>query len=166
MMTERTSPAANIILSETASRELSPNTRAYFAARLRSRLYDLVMGKFREEAQKNDLTRAALGRRIGKRPEVITRLMSAPGNWTLETVSDLLMGISGEELIGTTASPLAAPAQNRGYQDVMEGASQDARERVFHALDSPENRGADLAAQFIRHPSPPPQETQRQPWSS
>lgn len=116
--------AANTLLSETASRSISPSTRAYFQARLRLRLYDLIMRKFRDEANRSGLTRAVLGRRIGKRPEVITRLLGAPGNWTLETVSDLLMGISGDELLPTTASPLNSPPLNLGYQDVLEGAPQ------------------------------------------
>src|SRR5947209_2537173 len=39
-------------------------------------------------------------------PEVITRLLGAPGNWTLETISDLLLGIAGEELEPTSSSLL------------------------------------------------------------
>lgn len=118
------SVAANTIASEARSRDLAPATRAYFQARLRLRLYDYVMARFREEAARNGLTRALLGRRIGKRPEVITRLLGAPGNWTLETVSDLLMGIGGEELMAISASPFDAPSQNRGYQDVLKGNEQ------------------------------------------
>lgn len=119
-----TSVVANTIASEARSRRLGASTRAYFQSRLRLRLFDFVMTKFREEAALNGLTRAELGRRIGKRPEVITRLLGAPGNWTLETVSDLLMGISGQELMTVAASPFDAPAQNCGYQDVLERNGQ------------------------------------------
>lgn len=104
----------NSILSEIQRLEiLSPGTRGYFQARLRNRIYDLVLTKFREQEQKPDgLTRAELARRIGRKPEIITRLLGAPGNWTLETVSDLLLGITGEELDATASSPLNRPQRN------------------------------------------------------
>lgn len=111
--------AANIILSEIESKCPSPGTRAYFQARLRARLYDLVMTKFRREVTERGLTKAVLGRRIGKRPEVVTRLLGGPGNWTLDTLSDLLLGISGEELDATASSPSARASRNYGYADFL-----------------------------------------------
>jgi hypothetical protein len=113
-MTQVPISATHTILSDVDSRTLSPAARSYFRSRLRSRLYNLIMSKFRSAP---DLTKAELGRRVGKRPEVITRLLGAPGNWTLETVSDLLMGIAGEELMAETASPLTGADRNYSYDD-------------------------------------------------
>jgi hypothetical protein len=80
--------------------------RAYFHARLRNRIYSFVLKKFTEKEKSEGLTKAELARRIGRKPEIITRLLGAPGNWTLETISDLLLGIAGEELDMTSSSLL------------------------------------------------------------
>ena len=72
-------------------------TLSYFRERFRDRLYDLIMEEFLEQAAEAGLTRAEVARRIGRRPEQITRWFSAPGNWTLETVSDLLLAIAKSE---------------------------------------------------------------------
>ena len=111
--------AKNIIVSETESRAFSSGTLAYYRARFRNRLYHLVLSKFREAEAGEGLTRAELARRTGKRPEVLTRILGAPGNWRLDTVSDLLMGIAGEELDATASSPLAGATRNYRYRDFL-----------------------------------------------
>lgn len=71
---------------------------AYFRERQRNRLYDFIVGKFMEKEEKKLLSRAQLARRIGKTPDIISRLLSNPGNWTLDTLSDLMLGIYGTGL--------------------------------------------------------------------
>lgn len=139
-----TTSAQNIILSETASRAFSPGTLAYYRARFRNRLYDLVLSKFREAEADEGLNRAELARRIGKRPEVLTRLLGAPGNWRLDTVSDLLMGIAGEELDATASSPLARPPRNYQYRD------------IFHTEDQGELSPMDVFKERESKPGPKP----------
>lgn len=94
MTTYRTAPAWT---SDPA--RLSRKQIAYHRARLRNRLHQLVLQHFRE-LEANGLTRAELARRLYKRPEVITRLLAPPGNWTLDTLSDLLLGMGGEPELG------------------------------------------------------------------
>lgn len=85
-------------LSELASGSAIPiEKRAYFQARFKNRLYNFIVSKFLEK-EADGLTKAGLARRIGRKPEVVNRLLGAPGNWTLDTVSDLLLGIGAEEL--------------------------------------------------------------------
>lgn len=131
-----TTSAKNTIVSETESRHFSAGTLAYYQARTRNRLYDLVLSKFREAERLEGLTRAELARRTGKRPEVITRLLRGPGNWTIDTASDLLMGIAGEELTMKSVSPLAGARRNFGYQDILgpEMTAQPMIERVARAM--------------------------------
>ncbi|MEC9165915.1 MAG: hypothetical protein VX596_02360 [Pseudomonadota bacterium] len=83
-------------------------TRAYFRQRQRDRLFDLVHAEFR----KSGLTQAELARRMGRRPEVVSRMLGAPGNWRLDTVSDLLFAISGAEAAFTTRYPMAESASD------------------------------------------------------
>lgn len=71
---------------------------AYFRARLQDRIYDLVVSEYLQKDAVQKVTRIELAKRIGKDPAQITRYLSSPGNWTLETISDLLLGISAAEL--------------------------------------------------------------------
>ena len=85
-------------LSEVLNGDKIPlGTLSYFRERFRDRLYDLVMEEFLKQESESGLTRAEIARRIGRRPEQITRWFGAPGNWTLETVSDLLLAVAKSE---------------------------------------------------------------------
>jgi hypothetical protein len=111
-------------LSEmTGNETISPGTLAYIEARAKNRLYDYVLRKFLDREEKDGFTKAELARRIGRRPEIITRWLGAPGNWTIETVSLLLAGISGEEL-----EPQSRPFAGR-------------QKRNFRAEDWPRSKG-------------------------
>ncbi len=88
------------------------NKLAYFQARLRYNLYDFIVSKFKEMEKEQGLTKAELARRIGCKPEQITRRLGAPGNWTLDTISDLLIGIAGEELEPKSNSILGGAKRN------------------------------------------------------
>ena len=83
---------------------ISEAERGYFEQRLRNKFHSFLLDKF-GEAQEAGLTKAELARRIGKTPDVINRWLGAPSNLTLDTVCDLLLGISGEELFPRTTSP-------------------------------------------------------------
>lgn len=92
-------------LSEIVANEpIPPGKLAYFRERFRDRLYELVVSEFLKKEQAGEITRADLARRIGRKPEQITRWLGAPGNWTLETVSDLLLAISKAELMFTLSN--------------------------------------------------------------
>ena len=102
-------------LSEVINGDKIPlGTLSYFRERFRDRLYDLVIEEFLKQRAESDLTRAEVARRIGRRPEQITRWFGAPGNWTLETVSDLLLAIAKSEP-DVTLLPLEGRA-NRNYR--------------------------------------------------
>ncbi|HXL84682.1 MAG TPA: hypothetical protein VN989_11260, partial [Casimicrobiaceae bacterium] len=70
---------------------------AFFQERFRDRLYELVVGEFLKREETGLLTKAEVARRIDRKPEQITRWLGAPGNWQLETVSDLLLAIAQAE---------------------------------------------------------------------
>jgi hypothetical protein len=83
-------------------------TFAYFRARNKARLYDVVL----EEFQKSGISQVCLARRMGKRPEVVNRILSAPGNWEQDTVSDLLYAISGAEMDYCVGHPTNGATRN------------------------------------------------------
>jgi hypothetical protein len=71
-------------------------------------VHELVLNEFK----KSGLTQAELARRMNKRPDVVCRLIGAPGNWGLDTVSDLLFAISHAEVGYSTLYPLDGAARN------------------------------------------------------
>jgi hypothetical protein len=95
----------NTFLSEIVSggevplsgRPIPIGQRAYFQERLKGRVYSLIMNEFLKQKEKFGVTQAAIGRRLDKRPEQVNRWLSGPSNWTLETVSDLLLAICAGE---------------------------------------------------------------------
>jgi hypothetical protein len=114
-----TSSLASTISSEKADLDtLSPRTVNYFRARFRNRMYDLVLSKFREKAESESLTKARIAKRLRRRPEVVNRLLAAPGNWTLDTLSDLLLAIAGEELDKSSSDPEKRPSRNARSRDL------------------------------------------------
>lgn len=90
---------------------IPPGKLAYFQERLRNRIYHFVLSKF-FDAERRGLTKALLARRLGSDPAVISRLLGAPGNWTLDTVSNLLLGIAREELEPASSSVLDRKSRN------------------------------------------------------
>jgi transcriptional regulator with XRE-family HTH domain len=66
------------------------------------RAYTLVI----KELKRSGITQAELARRLGKAPEIISRLLSRPTNLELKTLSELLFAISGSVLTLSTSRPL------------------------------------------------------------
>ncbi len=81
---------------QTPSIPLSNGMLAYFRARLSNRIHEIVLTEFVARESEGCISRAELARRIRRKPEQITRWLGSPGNWTLDTVSDLLLGMGLE----------------------------------------------------------------------
>jgi hypothetical protein len=111
-----TSSPQTSFLSEIANSEVIPHSKlAYFQERQRNRIYHFVVTKFLELERTGKLTRAELARRIRRRPEQVTRWLGTPGNWTFDTLSDLLLGIAGEELEPMSSSLLNRAPRNYAH---------------------------------------------------
>ena len=76
-------------------------TVSYFRQRNKNRVHSLILS----ELKKAGVSQAELARRLGKKPDVICRWIGAAGNWTLDTVSDLLFAINGNEVDYSTCDP-------------------------------------------------------------
>ena len=75
---------------------LSTGRLAYYNQRLRNRVFAEVLRAIDNEIAAGRITRANIARRLGKNPSQVSRWLSGPGNWTLDTVSDLLTAIESE----------------------------------------------------------------------
>jgi hypothetical protein len=101
-------------LSEILGGEVIPSSKlGYFRARLSNRLHEIVVSLFMKLELEGKITKAALARRIGRKPEQITRWLGAPGNWTSDTASDLLLGMGAE--LAMEAVPLSADQHDFGF---------------------------------------------------
>lgn len=74
---------------------------SYFRSRLANRIHEVVLTEFSASEFEGKTSRAKLARIIRRKPEQITRWLGSPGNWTLDTVSDLLLGVGLEPVIST-----------------------------------------------------------------
>lgn len=97
------------------------STLVYFRARLKQRMFDTMLREFK----RSGLTKADLAARLGKDPAQVSRLLSGPGNVTLETVSDVLFALSGAELSASLEYPLAKKPE--GPRTGLERAGQPAK---------------------------------------
>jgi hypothetical protein len=119
MTTSRTSA-----LSKPAgSDKISVGTLGYVRARNRQRAYDLVV----RELKKSGITQSELARRLGKGQDAVSRLLSRPGNWELDTLSDLLFAISGSVPRFAADDPLAAPPASAGVARAKSEPKRSAR---------------------------------------
>jgi hypothetical protein len=119
----------NTILSEIASDgPISEATQAYLEARARNSFYDYIYGKFRD-AEAHGLTKARLARRLNKKPDQISHLLGAPGNWRISTIVSLLAGICKEELVPHSSSFVGRPVRNRQSMDLLDDSTQVVKRR-------------------------------------
>ena len=93
------------LLSDLTEKPIPESTLAYFRARLQNRLHALVLEAFIKQSEEKQLTQIELAERIGRAPEQVNRWLGAAGNWTLDTISDLMVGI-GIDLDDPSYTPI------------------------------------------------------------
>ncbi len=72
---------------------LDPATLGYFHGLAQSEAHAIVLSLFQSLSGDKKITRAFIARRLDKSPEQVTRWLSAPGNWTLDTLTNLLLAM-------------------------------------------------------------------------
>lgn len=68
----------------------------FFRQRHKNKVFQTVVAYFAQQAEREGLTKKELAARLQKDPSQITRWFSGPGNWTLDTISDLLLAMNAE----------------------------------------------------------------------
>ena len=93
------SPSKRILSEIEGGAPLSDGALGYLTQRARNNFYDYVLTKFHEAEATRGLTKAKLAERLGLGRDRVTKLLGSPGNWTIDTVAELLVGIAREELV-------------------------------------------------------------------
>ena len=69
-----------------------------------------------QAARENKWKRKDLAERIGKKPSQLTKWLAGPGNWTLDTISNLLFAIDAE--LDFHISPFAKKSKSNEFHDL------------------------------------------------
>jgi hypothetical protein len=69
---------------------------AYYRRRQQNRVFSLLAKFFADEAESGHITRKEIAQRLSKDPAQITRWLSQPSNFELDTISDLLLAMGAE----------------------------------------------------------------------
>lgn len=78
------------------SKKISSRDIFYFRQRQKNKVYQAVIAFFAKKAEEHGITKKDLAIRFDRDPAQITRWFSGPGNWTLDTISDLLLAMDAE----------------------------------------------------------------------
>lgn len=97
--------------------------RSYFAQRLLNRVHQELLTLIRRmEANDSEFSKRKLAKRLDKKPEQLSRWLSYPSNMTLETVSDLFIGMCCElELTVKFISSEPKEQFAKNYENVIIG---------------------------------------------
>jgi hypothetical protein len=69
---------------------------AYFRQRQKNRVFTELVSFFAQEAERSGMTKKELAELLAKDPAQITRWLSAPSNFELDTLSDILLALGAE----------------------------------------------------------------------
>lgn len=96
-------------LSEPKGRNRVPvGEISYVQTRTKMKAFNMIHKEF----QNSGLTKAELACRLGKGADRVNKIMAAPGNWTLDTISELLYAINGGIIEFDISQPLREPKRN------------------------------------------------------
>ena len=104
-----------------ANEQLRQFDISYFQQRQRNRVFEQVIRHFAEKAESEHITKKHLAQKLGKDPSQITRWLAAPTNWTLDTISDLLLAMDAE--MNFQIAPFSEQKISNYFHPIMGGNS-------------------------------------------
>ena len=143
---------AKLALSEISKGQPIPEEAlVYILARAQARAYNFVIGKFLEKEETDELSRADLARMTRTGPAQITRWLSSPHNWTIETVAKLLLAIDRSEIEFRNMPIGVATGQTNwgtGWDDHIRAQFVDMNEQNDDI--DPTDQGSESGVEFTR----------------
>jgi hypothetical protein len=99
---------------------IDPALLSYFHSMAQNEAHDLVLTLFLAAADREGVNKAFLARRMDKSPEQVTRWLGGSGNWTLETLTNLLVALGYKPKF--SAERLSAMRQDNEHHDLAHPA--------------------------------------------
>ena len=90
--------------------------RAYFRQRQRNQLYEAVVRAVEDAAARTGIRKRDVAEKAGVSPPQLSRWLSGPSNWTMDSVSDVLYALGMELRLEPT--PFAEVAKGNRLHDV------------------------------------------------
>ncbi len=109
---------------------LSRGALGYLCANTRASYFDYIHQKL-AYAEAGGLKRKDIATRIRKTPTRLSHLLGAPGNWTLDTITELLVAISGEEVVPNSLPLLRSRDKNCSTMSILEHNTKPMLKVVF-----------------------------------
>lgn len=101
---------------------------SYFRTQLRYDLHEIVLREFLRQEDTVGLTQAELARRIHRKASQLSKLLGAPGNWTINTVSDLLLGMKTQPVVSVISLEDRIAGYSETWGDIDNIISPESRE--------------------------------------
>ena len=109
---------------------------SYFRTQLRYDLHEIVLREFLRQEDTVGLTQADLARRIHRKAPQVSKLLGAPGNWTINTVSDLLLGMKAQPILSVLPLEERIAGYLETWGDSENPESSETREHAPVVSDS------------------------------
>lgn len=109
----------SLLADPSGDERIEERTLGYVTQTTRDDVFDMVANACVEAG----VTRANIARRLGKDPAQVSRLLNMPGNWTIDTIAELLFAIDGSFLRPERYWPQKEALSNRRHSTcVVEGS--------------------------------------------
>ena len=111
-------------MKNTLDRKMIPAKNIYyFRQRFKNRIFQSALAYFVGLAKEKNLTKKDIANSLDKDPAQITRWFAGPNNWTLDTISDLLLAMDAE-LKYEIVSLYESSQQKTNTQAIRENSTQ------------------------------------------
>jgi len=106
------------------ARKISAAERAYTRTETRLLVADAIIALFRKLADRGEINQTRLAERLGVSRAYISKQLTSPGNWTLDTVGDLLAAMDSRLTKIEADKVENIPMSNRFYNLSQENEIQ------------------------------------------
>ncbi|MBX9467051.1 MAG: hypothetical protein KL839_03985 [Rhizobium sp.] len=103
-----TSHQTSLLAEPEGDARIPAATLGYVTEMAREEVFDMIATACVEAG----VQRSQIARRLGKDPATVTRLLSAPGNYTIDTVAEMLFAINGNMFRPHRYAPMKEPRSN------------------------------------------------------
>ena len=123
-------------MADTSKKEVSRRDRAFYRRRQQTRVFAEMAALFAEEAAKGNISKKELAEILDKDPAQITRWLSEPRNFELDTISDILLAM-GAEMDHSVVRFADRPKANFAHPALAPYLGGDDIEKTFAQISVP-----------------------------